>query len=207
MPRRVDVYFSVMSPWAHLGNVPFLAVVRRHGLEVAWRPVPLGELFAETGGLPLAKRTIERRRYRDVELSRWSQKRGRPVKLRPAHWPFSPALADRAVIAVAASGEDPADFVVRAGRGVWEEDRDLAARETLAELLLACGHNAERVLARAESEETAAAYQANFAAARAASVFGSPTYVLDGEVFWGQDRIDLLDDALASGRRPYTASE
>ena len=207
MARRVDVYFSVMSPWAHLGNEPYLAVARKHGVETVWRPVPLGDLFAETGGLPLAKRAPERRRYRDVELARWAEKRGRPLKLRPAHWPFLPALADRAVIAIADLGGDPSDFVVWAGRAVWEEDRDLASRETVAAVLSEAGLDAESTLARAESAEVEAVYLETVGAARAACVFGSPTYVLDGEAFWGQDRIDLLDDALASGRKPYTPVE
>lgn len=203
MARRAEVYFSVMSPWAHLGNAPFLDVARRHALEVVWKPVALGDLFAETGGLPLAKRAIERRRYRDVELARWAQKRGRPLKLRPAHWPFPPALGDKTVIAIAAAGDDPTRFVVKACCAVWEEDRDLGSRETIAELLAACGHNVQDVLSRAESEASEAAYHANFETAKAAGVFGSPTYLLDGEVFWGQDRIDLLDDALESGRPPF----
>ncbi len=180
-----------------------MELVEKHGLSVGWRPLPLGPLFAETGGLPLAKRSVQRRRYRDVELKRWSQKRGRPLKLRPKHWPFDGAMADQVVIAILAQEQDPAAFALAAMRGVWEEDRDLGSRETIAELLEAAGLPADALLEAAGSEAMALAYEANRLAGQEIGVFGSPTYVLDGEVFWGQDRLELLDDALSSGRAPF----
>ncbi|MET0312982.1 MAG: 2-hydroxychromene-2-carboxylate isomerase [Hansschlegelia sp.] len=204
MPRHVDVYFSTVSPWAYLGHEPFMDLVGRRGLTVGWRPLSLGPLFSETGGLPLGKRSLQRRRYRDVELQRWAQKRGRPLNLRPKHWPFDGALADAAVLAIVALGEDPATFAGAAMRGVWEEERDLGSRETIAGLLSAAGHDAEAVLATAAGEGVATAYELNRVAGQDFGVFGSPTYVLDGEVFWGQDRLDLLDDALESGRPPFS---
>lgn len=203
MSRRVDVYFSLLSPWAHLGHAPLLELAERHAVEIGWRPMPLMSLFADTGGVPLAKRSVQRRRYRDLELLRWADKRGRPLKLRPAHWPFDPSLADRAVIALVAAGKDPAGYVGAGFRAAWEEDRDMAERATIAELLTAEGFDADATLAAAEEPSADETYQANHAAAMEADVFGSPAYVLDGEVFWGQDRLDLLDDALASGRAPY----
>lgn len=207
MARRVDVFFSIVSPWAHLGHAPYLALAERRGVETAWRPLPLGPLFAETGGLPLAKRAPERRRYRDVELQRWAARRGRPVNLRPAFWPFDGALADRSALALVAAGHDPGAFAGAAMRGVWEGELDLASREVLAKLIDGSGFDADATLAAAEGDDTAAAYEANRRAGQEIGVFGSPTYVLDGEPFWGQDRLDLLDEALASGRPPYRPVE
>lgn len=205
MARNVDVYFSLISPWAHLGHEPFLALVAKHGLSVTWKPVQLGTLFAETGGLPLGKRAVQRQRYRMVELQRWAARRGRPLVFRPKHWPFDPDLADRSVLAILDAGADPAAFIGAAFRAVWEEESDLADHATLRELLSTHGFDAEAVLAAAQSAGTAVAYEANRAEAFAADVFGSPAYVLAGEVFWGQDRIDMLDEALTSGREPYRA--
>jgi 2-hydroxychromene-2-carboxylate isomerase len=203
MSRRVDVYFTLLSPWAHLGHAPFLEIAGRHGVDIAWRPMPLMSLFADTGGVPLMKRPIQRRNYRDLELMRWAEKRGRPLKLRPAHWPFDASLADRAVIALVAAGEDPAGYIAASFRAAWEEDRDMASRAVIADLLTAEGFDAGATLAGAEEPSAEDAYGQNYAAAMEVGVFGSPAYVLDGEVFWGQDRLDLLDDALASGRAPY----
>jgi 2-hydroxychromene-2-carboxylate isomerase len=205
MTRRVDVYFSLISPWAHLGHEPFLDIARRHEVEIGWKPVQLGALFAETGGLPLGKRAVQRQRYRFIELQRWAARRGRPLNLRPKHWPFDPTLADCAVLALLKDGHDPAGFIGAAFRAVWEEERDLADRATIAELLAAQGFDAEKTLAAAQTPEIATLYEANRADAYAADVFGSPAYVLDGEVFWGQDRLGFLDEALASGRQPYRA--
>lgn len=203
MSRRVDVYFSLLSPWAHLGHEPFLEVAKRHGVEIGWRPMPLMSVFADTGGVPLLKRPMQRRNYRDLELLRWADRRKRPLKLRPAYWPFEPALADRTVIALLDAGEDPAGYVGAGFRAAWEEDRDMADRATIAELLSAQGFDAAATLAAAEGEATDEVYRANHEMAVEIGVFGSPAYVLDDEVFWGQDRLELLDEALVSGRPPY----
>lgn len=207
MSRRVDVYFTTMSPWAHLGHGPFLELVAKHGLDVGWKPLALGSLFADTGGLPLPKRSIQRRRYRDVELLRWADRRKRPFNIRPKFWPFDPSLADRCVIALAEDGKDPAGYAGSALRGTWEEERDLADRATIAEILANEGFDPDAVIARAEQAGPGETYAGNQREAGEIGVFGSPAYVLDGEVFWGQDRLELLDEMLASGRPPYRGPE
>ena len=76
MPRNIDHYFSLHSPWAYIGHVPFMEVVRRHDVKVTCKPISLASVFAETGGLPVAKRHPARLRYRILELQRWREKRG-----------------------------------------------------------------------------------------------------------------------------------
>ena len=205
MPRSLDVFFSIASPWSHLGHAPLMELAAKHSLALRWRPMALPPLFAATGGVPLPKRSPQRQRYRFVELQRWAQKRGRNLNLRPKHWPFDARLADSVALALIALGEDPAGFIGAAMRGVWEEDRDLTDPATLHELLVANGLEADSALAAAPSEPVAAAYEANRVEAERIGVFGAPAYVLDGEVFWGQDRLDLLDEALVSGRPPFVA--
>lgn len=203
MPRRIDYYFSVVSPWAFIGHAPFMDVVRRHGAAVRFRPVFLGELFAETGGLPLPKRHPARQRYRTVELKRWRLARSIELNVAPTHWPFNPKLADGLVIAAIEAGHDPSALIGRIGSGVWQREEDMADPSALAAVLTELGLPAA-LLEMATSEHTSVIYAANHEAAVSADVFGSPGYVLDGEVFWGQDRIDLLDAALSSGRPPFT---
>jgi 2-hydroxychromene-2-carboxylate isomerase len=205
MSRRIDYYFSLISPWAYIGHRRFVEIARRHGAGVAYKPVPLTGLFPETGGLPLAKRHPARQAYRMLELQRWREKLGLDFHLKPKYWPFDAGLADRAVIALAADGADPADFVGAAFAGAWESERNLADPAVLADLLRQAGFDAPAALARADAAETRAAYEGNRLAAIEAGVFGSPSYVLNGEVFWGQDRLDLLEDALASDRAPFVA--
>lgn len=203
MPRSVDYYFSTQSPWAYIGHAPFMDVVNGAGLKVNYKPVVLVDLFSETGGLPLMKRHPVRQRYRMVELQRWRDKRGLDFHLQPSHWPFNARLADGLVIAAVAAGHDPDSLLRRAYAAVWEQQRNLADRAVLVELADAAGLPGEALVDRAASDEIAAVYEGNRQDALAADVFGSPVYVLDGEVFWGQDRIELLADALTSGRKPY----
>lgn len=204
MARRITCYFTTVSPWAYIGHALFLEIAREHDVAVDWKPVNLGEVFPQTGGLPLAKRAPARQRYRMFELQRWREKRGMKFNLHPKYWPFDCALADRSVVAVVQSGNDAAPYIGSVFKAVFEEERNSADESVLAEILAACGHAAQSILKSAHSPQIEAAYQANIADALAAGVFGSPTYVLDGELFWGQDRLELLDDALRSGRNAFS---
>jgi 2-hydroxychromene-2-carboxylate isomerase len=203
MSRQVDYYFSFQSPWAYIGHKPFRDVVKTYDLKVNHKPVLLVDLFSETGGLPLMKRHPVRQRYRMVELQRWRDRRGLKFHLQPAHWPFNARLADGVVIAAAKAGLDPDPFLRRAFAGVWENQLDLTDPATLVQLADDAGLPGEQLVQRSQADEIGAAYEQNRQDALAADVFGSPGYVLDGEVFWGQDRIELLADALKSGRAPY----
>ncbi len=205
MSRSVDYYFSLASPWAYIGHAPFMEVVRRHGLVVNHKPIFLGRVFAETGGQPLPQRHPARQRYRLLEMQRWREKRGLAFNLKPKFWPFDVNLADRFVIAVTAARRDPDPFLRRAFAAIWEEERNLADPLVVAELAEAAGLDSTSLIEAAGGDMTEAVYGLNLENAVANDVFGSPAYVLDGEVFWGQDRLDLLDDALKSGRPPYRA--
>jgi len=188
MPRQVDYYFSLQSPWAYIGHSPFRQVAKTHGLKVNHKPVVLIDLFSETGGLPLARRHPVRQRYRMVELQRWRDKRGLKFHVQPANWPFNARLADGVVIAAVEAGRDPDRFLQQAYAAVWEDQLNLADPATLVKIA-----------------DDSGLPEQNRQDGLAADVFGSPAYVLDGEVFWGQDRIELLADALKSGRAPYRA--
>ncbi len=203
MTRKILYFFSTLSPWAYIGHAEFKRIAARHGVSVDYRPVALSRVFPETGGLPLAKRHPARQHYRMLELQRWRDKRGLAFQLRPQHWPFDPSLADKAIVALAQEGmTEP--FTQRLFAAVFEQQRDLGQEATLAQILDESGLDAHW-LERAKSAEIEALYQRNLAQALAGDVFGSPSYVLDGELFWGQDRLELLDDALTSGRGPYSA--
>jgi 2-hydroxychromene-2-carboxylate isomerase len=199
----IDYWFSLASPWAFLGHDPLMQLAKAHDLAIIYKPVFLPDVFKETGGLPLHLRAPARRHYRNIELQRWRELRGVPLKLKPTHWPFDPKPADCCVTAIVEAGGDPSGFMRTLWQACWVADEDCAPRAKLAELLSATGHDAEDVLAAAESETVQAIYTGHVAEAIAAGVIGSPCYVLAGEVFWGQDRLDLLARALESKRGPY----
>lgn len=203
MARQVDYYFSISSPWAYIGHKLFRDVVNSYGLKVNHKPVVLVDLFSETGGLPLIRRHPVRQRYRMLELQRWRDKRGLNFHLQPKHVPLNARLADGVVIAAIEAGHDPDRFLRRAFAGVWEDELDLADAETLVRLADESGLPGKALVERSAADEIGRQYEQNRQDALAADVFGSPAYVLDGEVFWGQDRIELLVDALKSGRAPY----
>jgi 2-hydroxychromene-2-carboxylate isomerase len=203
MPHQIDYYFSLTSPWAYIGHGLFRDVVSTYDCKVNHKPVVLVDLFSETGGLPLVKRHPVRQRYRMLELQRWRDKRGLNFHLRPAYSPFNGRLADGVVIATMEAGHDPDRFLRRAFSGVFEQQLNLADPATLVKLADDSGLPGKQLIERAASDDISAAYEQNRQDALAADVFGSPVYVLDGEVFWGQDRIELLADALKSGRPPY----
>jgi 2-hydroxychromene-2-carboxylate isomerase len=203
MSRTIDYYFTLASPWAFLGHKPFLDIARQHGVTIHYRPVDLGEVFPHTGGLPLPKRHPARQKYRILELQRWREARGVALKINPKHWPFAAGTANRTIIAVAQSGADPGAYTQRAFEGVWVRDEDLSQDATLVALLGECGFDGAKILAAAKSDAVGAIYAKSAEDAVAGNIIGSPCYVLDGEVFWGQDRLMLLESALKSGRAAY----
>ena len=202
---KLVYYFTLTSPWAYFGHQILVDMAKRHGVKIDYRPVSLGQIFPTTGGLPVSKRAPARQAYRLVELQRWRVRRGIHVNLQAKFFPFDVSLADRALIAVLEAGVPADDFILRSFAAVFAQDRNMADRAELGRVLTEAGLEAEKLLARAESDEIGEKYQENIRLALAENVFGSPAYVLNGEVFWGQDRLDLLEEALASGRAPFRA--
>lgn len=205
MARQIDYYFSLQSPWAYIGHAVFQDVAAEHGLKVNYKPVLLTEVFSETGGLPLAKRHPARQRYRMIELQRWRDKRGLKFNCKPKFFPADPRLADGVVLAAIREGLNPEPFMRRAFSALWEEEQNLADPAVVTRLADEAGLPGAKLVAQAASDEIGALYDQNRQDAIAADVIGSPCWVLDGEVFWGQDRIELLADALKSGRKAYTS--
>lgn len=202
MSRQIDYYFSHISPWAYIGHQLFLDIAKKHDATIRYKPVSLMELFPQTGGLPLGKRHPARQSYRWLELQRWRERRGLTFNLKPAHWPFDMSLADRLAIAADQAGHDVADLTTRILCAVFEQERNAADEAVLAALLSEAGLSAS-LLEAAKAPAAEKIYTDHFDEAVAAGVFGSPAYVLNGEVFWGQDRLDFVEDALRSGRAPY----
>lgn len=203
MTPTIEYYLTVTSPWSYFGHDRLVALAEQHGATVRWRPMQIPVVFAETGGLPLPQRPPARKAYRMVELKRWREALGLPLNLQPAHFPANPDLANRAAIALAEMGDSPSDFLHRGFRAVWVYDRDIADEHTVEALLADAGHDARTVLAKARADETGALYESFTREAISHGVFGAPTYILNGEVFWGQDRLDMLEEALESGRGPH----
>lgn len=194
--RTIDYYFTVNSPWAYLGSRELERIARDHRAEVRVKPVSVVEIFPKTGGLPLAKRSKERQAYRFVELKRWRERNDMPLVLEPPYFPSPEAPASHAILAAAAIGGDPLRMAHGVMRALWVEERDIGAHEVLQSIAEETGHDGPRVMAKAAEPEIHGAFEALTQEALDAGVFGSPFYIFNGEPFWGQDRLDMLEHAL-----------
>ncbi len=199
----IDYYFSSVSPFAWLGHRQLMSIAAKHAKRVHFRPVSLAGVWEVSGSVPLPQRTPTRQRYRLVELQRIAAYRTMHLKPHPAHFPANPELADRTIIALADAGRSPADFTYAVGEAVWSRDLDIAHESVIAALLKENGFDAAHFLERAKSERAAQLREANTKAAVEADAIGSPCYVYKGEPFWGQDRLDLLDHMISTGREPF----
>jgi len=198
MGKTVDYYMMPGSPWTYLGHDRFVALCRQHDATVRVKPIDLGKVFAVSGGLPLPKRAPQRQAYRLVELARWSAFLNLPLNVQPKFGASGPELASRFILA--ASESDVANALALAGavmRARWAEERDIADPSTLAAIAQGLGLDVEALAARAATPEIAARFDACTQEAIEAQVFGAPWYVVDGEPFWGQDRLDFLARKLA----------
>ena len=193
----IQYYLTPVSPWTYLGHERFRAIAKAADARLEVLPVDYGAIFPISGGLPLAKRAPQRQAYRLVELKRFSEWLKVPLNLQPKFFPADAAPASRLIIATQQAAGPPAAMLLAGAmlRAVWAEDRNIAERETLA-ALLAENSLATALLAESDAPEVAARFEANAQRAIAAGVFGAPSYVVEGEIFWGQDRLDLLEQRL-----------
>lgn len=197
MAKAIDYFFSAQSPWAYLGHARFAAIAEAAQCPVRVMPADYGKVFAVSGGLPLGKRAPQRQAYRLVELRRFADHLGLPMHVQPRFFPVNGDDASRLIIAV--DMHDGAGAAMRMTgavmAAVWAEQRDIADAQVLAALLQENQLVAER-LAQSREAPVQARYDSYTQAAIDAGVFGAPSYCVDGEIFWGQDRLDFLQRRL-----------
>jgi 2-hydroxychromene-2-carboxylate isomerase len=196
--KIIDYYFSPMSPWTFLGHGRFTEIARKRGASIVPKPVDYGRIFPLSGGVPVAKRAAQRQAYRLVELDRWSKHLGVTMNIQPKYFPYDAKLA---TLTIVAAGDADKSMKLAAAflRGCWTEERNMADETEIAAVIRGAGLNSGELLKQAKAPETAAQYEAYTDEAIARQVFGAPTYVYRNELFWGQDRLEFLDRALASG--------
>ena len=205
MAASIDYFLTSVSPWTYLGHDAARELAAKHGATLNVRPVNLGEMFKASGQVALGERAPVRQRYRFIELQRYADMRGKKMNFKPKHFPTNPALADHTICAIVADGGDPFDYMGSVFAAVWAYERDVADEAVISELLTKSGFDAQAVIEKAKSPEIAAIRAKNTEDAIAADATGVPSFVLNGEPFWGQDRLDALDHALTTGRGPYKA--
>lgn len=198
MSKRCEYFFTPQSPWTYLGHARFVDIARKHGAQVEIKPIDLGKVFSVSGGLPLAKRPAQRQAYRLSELKRWSRHLQIPLNPQPKFFPVQPDAASKLIIATRlAHGTDAAlDVAGAIMRGLWAEERNIADADTLAAIASECGYDGKSLLKSSETANVQNEYDQFTNEAIAANVFGAPWYVVEGEGFWGQDRLEFVEQAL-----------
>lgn len=199
MRQTIEYFLVPNSPWTFLGHQRLREIAASAGAAIEPLPFDLGgQVFPISGGLPLAKRAPQRQAYRLLELQRFSRHLGLPMNIQPKFFPVNADDASRLIVAVhlADGAERALDLAGAALRAVWVEERNLAEAATLASLLDEQGLPAQR-LDDLNTPVVAQRLQANTARAIERGVFGAPSFVIDGELFWGQDRLDFVERKLA----------
>ena len=198
MSKTIEYFFAPQSPWTYLGHARLVAIAAAKGAHIEPRPIDLGKVFAVSGGLPLAQRPPQRQAYRLVELARWSDYLGLPLNPHPKFFPVPADAAARVIIAARTSlGVDVSLKLTGAiMRALWAEDRNISDEDTLALIADECGMDGRMLIKSAQTAGVQEQCERNTDEAEPASVFGSPWYVIDGEAFWGQDRLDFVERAL-----------
>ena len=196
---QIDYFFATLSPYSYR-QVPGLRIAAKHGMTIDYKPLDIIAWFGRTGGTPPKDRHISRIEYRAQELQRQSRDLGMDFNLQPAHWPTNAAPSSYAIIAAIKDGSgDVGKLCHSILRACWAEDKDIAQDDVVRDCLNQAGFDpnlADRgLLVGAET------YAANLEEAVDRGVFGAPFYITsDGQRFWGQDRLDVLDRHLAESK-------
>jgi 2-hydroxychromene-2-carboxylate isomerase len=192
----IDYYVWLLSDWAYLGGARFVKLAARHGLKINHIPMRMQDVYAGSSGILLANRSWQRQAYRITELKRWRSRLGVPVNIEPRFYPADVDLASCVVIAAQQRGLPVADFVNAVMRAIWAEDQNVADPGVLVAVAKRCGLEGRGLLDAAGAEAARTEYRGNTERALAAGVFGAPFYSFAGELFWGQDRLDMLEEAI-----------
>jgi len=198
MAKIVEYFIAPQSPWTYMGHERFMAILKRHHAQVALKPTDMVKVFAASGGVPVAQRPAQRQAYRLAELARWSKFLQMPLNLHPAFFPVAGDPGSKLIIAALhQNGVDSAMALLGAlGRACWAEEKNIADADTLIAVANAVGLNGQELLNHAASQAVADELQRNTDEAIAAQVFGVPWYRVEGEGYWGQDRLDFVERRL-----------
>ena len=191
---QIDYYYSLMSPWAYFGAPRLYELQNKYGLKINHYPLDIIKLFSISGGVPLAKRSDQRKVYRMMELKRWQKKLNMPINYMPKYFPPSDVSKASCMILSMKDPKIKNNLSFSLLKSVWVEEKDIGDQSTLIEICENLNLNSDDVFEQALASKNYYHSLADKAANR--NVFGSPSYVLNDEVFWGQDRLDLLEETI-----------
>jgi 2-hydroxychromene-2-carboxylate isomerase len=192
-PCSIDFYFDFSSPFAYLASTQIESICQKHNAVLHWKPMLLGGVFKILGGpiVPLETFSPPKQRYVGVDVERWAQYWGVPFAW-PTRFPMKTVAALRIALSL---GDKMLPFVHNVFRAYWAEDQDINNEGTLQKILQEAGFAAEQVLAAEDPSYKKALIDATQNAVDA-GVFGAPATIVNGQLFWGQDRLFLVERVL-----------
>lgn len=196
---KIEYYYSVASPFAYLGVNKFQEFVKKYSLEVNEKPFDLvGTVFPATGGVPVPKRDPSRQAYRLLEIERYGKKLNININKQPKFFPpTDPHKAALFAIAAIKNGLS-LDFGKSVLTKLWSEEQDISSDSTLETICKELGLSFADLKKDADNEDIKSVYLSNSKDAISKGVFGAPSFIIDNELFWGQDRLDFLEDKIKS---------
>jgi len=195
--NTIDYYFWINSDWAYLGADRLEDIAARHDVEIRYKPVDLLNVYSRTGGIPLNQRSRERQAYREAELRRWMHRLNTPINITPRHMCPNGDLASRFTIASNQMGLNVAALYKAILEAEWCREEDISDSQVLLSVAAKLGLPGESIMQRALTEDVNTVYRQYTDEAVAFGVFGSPTYIFREELYWGQDRLDFLEEKIA----------
>ncbi len=196
---KIDYDYSVASPYAYMGIDRFQELVKKYSLEVLEKPFDLvGKVFPETGGVPVPKRHPARQKYRLIEIERFGKKNNLKINKQPKFFPpADPHKAALFTISTIVNGQS-LNFGKEVLSKLWADEQDISQDLVLENICNKLNINFSELKKQAETEEIKNIYLSNSQEAIDKGVFGAPSFILDNELFWGQDRLDFLEDKIKS---------
>ena len=201
--KTIEYYYALASPWSFLGNQKLIEIAKAHNLEIDPIIIDYDEMFSAAKTVPLPQRPILRKKYRLVELRRWATFRHVKFNAEPKYYKGEveePNERQGALMVVAAkeAGLDSLKLAHAISRALWAEERNPFNKNELIRIADAEGFDGFSLYERTNDEEIIAAYSANTQKSIEREVFGMPFYIVHGQPYWGQDRLELMEYVLST---------
>ncbi|MDC7741791.1 2-hydroxychromene-2-carboxylate isomerase [Rhizobium binxianense] len=190
MTKTIDYFFGIGSPWAFIGLEPFAALASEHGASTRPYVIPLIE---DNGAIYSRNRPEARRAYWVKDLKRWAALRGKVLNFENRAALSDPTPAGFLVIAAIDAGQDWLRLTKALQEAFWTRGEDIGRAEVRRAIADKAGFDGATLEQRAQAENTQAIWKSNAETAKAAGVFGLPTFRYEDELYWGQDSLPFLE--------------
>ena len=199
MSRAIEFYFDFSSPYSYIASERIEQIAARYGRTVNYKPVLLGAVFKVAGSAPLTESYEPKARYSGHDFGRAARDAGVPYRY-PSKFPIGSVGAKRAVLWLQQHRPELATpFIHAVFRAFFFEDRDISDAAVISDIAREVGVDADELAAGIQQPEIKQRLKAQVDQAIEAGIFGAPTIIVDGEVFWGNDRLPQIERWLSNG--------